>query len=226
MKIGANRRDYRPQLSLPGDKLREVFDERLELRTRRFVSEVARGVEDGRGPRHHQPFTRIVARAERVEHRQPCVLREDRAEAAGRGAEDGDGLVCKHAPMSLEGRLSQSMAFLKTPGIELLYSGVTSRAHRRLDLIFERGHGGRYAKCFDIAVVERDAVQRADRDRHARGRQPAAAFKRPVLNDALRRLPEMPTMFMDSPLTQCPLHRGMRTPRDIFSLLPKNVSRR
>src|SRR5215210_7639546 len=52
---------------------------------------------------------------------------------------------------SAGGRVIQSIAFLNTPGIELLYSGVTRSSASAIAL-----------RCFDVAIVERNAADRLD----------------------------------------------------------------
>jgi hypothetical protein len=75
------------------------------------------------------------------------------------------GRLPKTRGMSAGGRVSQSIAFLKTPGIELLYSGVT-RSRPSRDAIFQIPHDIRdSALSLYVPVVQRDAADR--RDLHA-----------------------------------------------------------
>src|SRR5919108_4232331 len=61
-----------------------------------LVGELARLVEDAGGTRHHDPRTEPRARSERAKHGEPRGLGEDRAEAAGRGAHQGDRPAAEH----------------------------------------------------------------------------------------------------------------------------------
>ena len=72
--------------------------------------------------------------------------------------------------ISAVGRDNQSIAFLNTPGIPLLYSGVTSNrpsAATTRSLSFANGIG-QTLRSFDVAVVERNALDAAGLERHAR----------------------------------------------------------
>src|SRR3954465_13639528 len=87
---------------------------------------------------------------------------------------------------SAGGRVIQSIAFLKTPGIELLYSGVTrssasaaatfsfssaARGGRRPPpFLLQRGGARRNAlRRLHVAVIQRDATDRFDLERRAGG---------------------------------------------------------
>src|SRR5512145_1803533 len=65
----------------------EAREKLLQLLAHRGVLEPTLGVESLRGARHHQAALAPEFCTQRPEHGQPGALREDRAEAPGRGAE-------------------------------------------------------------------------------------------------------------------------------------------
>ena len=83
----------------------------------------------------------------------------------------------KTRAISVSGRDNQSIAFLNTPGIELLYSGVTSnKPSVRDDALLEPDDGlGQSLRSLDVAVVERNAFDAADLERR---RRPASRPRR------------------------------------------------
>ena len=78
------------------------------------------------------------------------------------------GLPPNTRGMSAAGRDSQSTAFFITPGIELLYSGVTKQqAVGDSDAVLQRLHHGRNAfGRLEVAVVQRNAADRGDAQLH------------------------------------------------------------
>ncbi|MGB7835038.1 MAG: hypothetical protein WBL84_22815 [Xanthobacteraceae bacterium] len=70
------------------------------------------------------------------------------------------------------GRDSQSNTFFNTPGIEKLYSGVTtSSASARPELLAKRDDRRRETPILDVAVVLRNVADACDLDGHAGGRE-------------------------------------------------------
>src|SRR2546422_2478033 len=110
------------------DELFESGHETLELRPNVLVHKVACLVEYLAGARDEKARSEPRTRPQRAQHREPCTLREDRSPRSRVAPISATGRSPNTRAMSFAGRDSQSIAFLKTPGSELLYSGVTSRS--------------------------------------------------------------------------------------------------
>ena len=103
------------------------------------------------------------------------------------------GLPPKTRLMSAGGRVSQSMAFLKTPGIEFLWP---KQAVGRRDRVFQRRDGvGNSIGGLPVSIIERDVADRADCQvgtrRHQRDRRPQQCRIERALTQAPRYSDEM-----------------------------------
>ncbi len=76
--------------------------------------------------RDQQSSAHPQIRAEGAHDGEPGVLRQDSAEAAWRGADDGDGLVAEGDAGAARATGKPVDGILEDAGMELLYSGVTS----------------------------------------------------------------------------------------------------
>src|SRR5580765_6888091 len=74
------------------DELGEALEKVAQARPHLRIGEGAVGGEDRLCPRHQQPAFRPEPGAEGAKYRQPGVLAEDGAEAAGRSAHQADRL--------------------------------------------------------------------------------------------------------------------------------------
>src|SRR5712692_6613020 len=103
--------------------------------------------------------------------------------------------------MSAGGRVSQSMAVLNAPGIELLYSGVTSsrpsaEAMRSLSSAARAGIPCAASTSPSYSGMPRiDSMSMVD----PAGHSSTAARSSAALNEPLRRLPAMPMILMGPP---------------------------
>src|SRR3954468_24356726 len=81
---------------LPGDKMDEGRDEDAEMIASGRVRELTVGRKSLMGAGEEEPVAKPRAGAERIQDRQPRVLRQDGAEAAGRGADDHHRFVAEY----------------------------------------------------------------------------------------------------------------------------------
>ena len=160
---------FRHRLTLhPRDHGGEAGHERLQLLAHPGVGDRALAVEHTAGARHHQPPLGPQVRAERAEHRQPVVLREQCAEPARRGADDRERAAAKN-PRAVGRRARRPVdRILEYAGNAVVIFGRHQQhAIGGGDRLLERGHRLRDAFRLHVAVIERDAVQRARLQRHA-----------------------------------------------------------
>ena len=80
-------------------------------------------------------------------------------------------------------RETQSMAFLRPPGMEKLYSGVAmmTPSATRIRPMKSRADGGMPLVILVVAIVDRQAVEGGDLERHARGSMALMVSSRRVL---------------------------------------------
>jgi len=107
--------------------MREAPQKVAQLGSYRFVDQFARVVEDMTGARHHQSPAEPRACAQSSECGEARRLAPSLVpKGPGEAPITATGRLPNTLGMSAEGRDIQSMAFLNTPGIPLLNSGVTS----------------------------------------------------------------------------------------------------
>src|SRR5688572_4632224 len=78
------------------NEINEAAEVLPQLRARRLVGELTRGIEDITGPGDLQPAAEPGPGPQGAQHRQPGVLRQDGAETAGRSADDPDRPLAEH----------------------------------------------------------------------------------------------------------------------------------
>ncbi|MNS80771.1 hypothetical protein D3C72_1144650 [compost metagenome] len=105
-----------------------------------------------------------MPRAQRLEHRQPVVLCQHRAEAPGRGAEHRNRAIAEDHG-NIPGRPREPVdSVLEDPGDAIVvFRRGQNQAIARHDLFAQRHHGGRQALTrLQIRIVKRNAMQGGD----------------------------------------------------------------
>src|SRR6185436_11016313 len=142
------------------DEIDEAGQILPELGARRLVGELAGGIENITCPRNLQPAAEPGARAERAQHRQPGVLRQDGAETARRSADHPDRATAEDLGDVGRGPGKPVDGVLERAGNRV----VVLRGHQQQpfslhDPVFQGLHRRRDALGgFEITVVQRDAL--------------------------------------------------------------------
>ena len=118
--------------------------------------------------RHLQTPARPELHAQRAQHRQPRVLRQDRAETTRRCADHRERAAAKHAADVVVRTRQPVDRILEHPGDAIVvFRRTQQHAIAGDDARLQRDHrSGQPVARFEIAVVERDAVQRGGLELH------------------------------------------------------------